>query len=215
VLDVDSGAGPNADDPDGTRSFSARVPIAATDGVAFAVGLERAGVVPVVKHFPGLGGASGNTDLRSADTLAWATLEKGGLVPFENAVMAHLPAVMVSNAIVPGLTSIPASVSPTAVTGVLRHELGFSGLVLSDSLSALAIRDAGYSVPAAAVAALRAGVDMVLFNSATSLLSTTTASIVTAITTAVADEHLARSRLVEAASHVLVAKGVSLCGSGS
>lgn len=55
VLDVDGGPGPNASNPDGDRSFSASPSQAARDGLAFAAGLLAAGVIPVVKHFPGLG----------------------------------------------------------------------------------------------------------------------------------------------------------------
>jgi hypothetical protein len=51
-------------------------------GLAFADGLEAGGVVPVVKHFPGLGGSSGNTDDGPAQTLPYATLQQGGLIPF-------------------------------------------------------------------------------------------------------------------------------------
>jgi len=66
VLDVDGGQGPDDQDPDGTRSFSANEKIASADGLAFAAGLEAGGVIPVVKHFPGLGGSTGNTDMMSA-----------------------------------------------------------------------------------------------------------------------------------------------------
>jgi len=120
--------------------------------------------VPVVKHFPGLGGATGNTDVMSASTPPWSTEQKLGLVPFENALVAHIPAVMIANATVPGLTSLPASISPEVIAKLLRHQLGFGGLVITDSLSAVALSALGYSVPKAAVAALEAGADMVLFN---------------------------------------------------
>ena len=113
VLDVDGGQGPDNQDPDGTRSFSDREAIASADGLAFAAGLEAGGVVPVVKHFPGLGGSTGNTDVMSAATPPWSTLKRVGLVPFENAVDAKIPAVMISNATIPGLTALPASVSPS------------------------------------------------------------------------------------------------------
>ena len=53
VVDLDAGAGPNAHDADGTRSFSVNPTVAAAAAVAFAAGLSRAGVLPVYKHFPG------------------------------------------------------------------------------------------------------------------------------------------------------------------
>jgi beta-N-acetylhexosaminidase len=163
VLDLDGGQGPNARDPVGTRSFSPVAKTASADGLAFAAGLRAAGVVSVAKHFPGLGGATGNTDFTAAATLPWSSLQTGGLLPFQAAIRARIPAVMVANASVPGLTNLPASISPAVITTVLCKRLGFSGLVVTDSLSAGALRAAGYSVPRASVHALAAGADMVLY----------------------------------------------------
>src|SRR5262249_28158003 len=135
-VDVDGGAGPSATNPDGSRSFSADPAVAAQYGVAFLQGLRAGGVLPVVKHFPGLGGSSGNTDVGPAQTLPLAALRTAGLPPFEAAIRAGAPAVMIANATVPGLTNLPASLSSNAIDGLLRHDLGFGGLVLTDSLSA-------------------------------------------------------------------------------
>ena len=209
VLDLDDRPGPNDANPAGTRSFSKVERIAEADGLAFAQGLLDAGVVPVVKHFPGLGGATGNTDTVAASTLPWSTLQHDGLLPFAAAVRADLPAVMISNAAVPGLTTLPASLSPAVVHGVLRQQLRFSGLVITDSLSAASIRAAGYTVPAASVAALVAGADMILFTSST--VSTTTRQIVQALVSAVNNGKLSRSRLEDAVAHILAAKHVDLC----
>ena len=214
VLDVDGGQGPNNKDPDGTRSFSADEKTASADGLAFAAGLEAGGVVPVVKHFPGLGGASGNTDVMSASTPAWSTLQKVGLVPFANAVSASVPAVMIANATIPGLTDLPASVSSEVITGVLRDRLGFQGLIITDSLSAVALSAAGYSVPAATVAALQAGADMVLFNADPSAVASTTNQIVAAVVAAVSSGALSRGQLVSAVGHVLAVKHVQMCPIG-
>src|SRR6266550_5966059 len=93
VLDVDGGQGPNNLNADGTRSFSANVATASSDGIAFATGLRNGGIVPVVKHFPGLGGATGNTDVTAAATQSWGALQGGGLRPFEAAIAAHVPAL--------------------------------------------------------------------------------------------------------------------------
>lgn len=206
VLDADGGVGPSATDPDGTRSFSPNIGVAARDGLAFAEGLQQAGVTPVVKHFPGLGQSTGNTDFVAAKTLPWTTLSTHGLVPFAAAVRAGLPAVMVADAVVPGLTGVPASISPAAVTAVLRRQLGFKGLVVTDSLSTPAITASGYRLPVAVVDALKAGVDMVLFDATTATLATTTSAVTSAITGAVASGGLSRARLVAAATAVLRAK---------
>jgi beta-N-acetylhexosaminidase len=211
VLDADGGVGPNSTDADGTRSFSASPAIAAADGLAFAKGLRAGGVIPVVKHFPGLGGATGNTDLVLASTRPWTVLQRAGLVPFADAVGAGLPAVMVANAAVPGLSTLPASLSPRVITTELRGALGFHGLVLTDSLSAVSISGRGYDLKSAAVAALAAGADLVLFNAAAATTASVTTSIEQAIVAALATGALSRARLVAAASNALVAAGFSLC----
>jgi beta-N-acetylhexosaminidase len=221
VLDLDAGPGPSARDPDGLRSFSAVPARAARYGVAFMHGMQAAGVVPVVKHFPGLGGASANTDYGPATTLPLATLRTGGLIPFQAAIAAGAPAVMVANAAVPGLTTRPASLSPDVINGLLRHDLGFDGLVLTDSLSAGAISQSGYLLPQAAVAAISAGADMVLFGSTLTAAQTTLLSpanvaatihtLVAALEAATANGSLAVTRLNTAVAHVLAAKRVQLC----
>lgn len=212
VLDLDAGEGPNESDADGTRSFSVVPDVATADGLAFAAGMESAGVVPVVKHFPGLGGASGNTDAMPASTLPWDVLQTGGLTPFTAAVRARVPAVMVTDATVPGLTTLPASLSPAVITGVLRNRLGFGGLVLTDTLSAVSVSAAGYSVAAAAAAALAAGADMVLFNGDAAAVPSLASQTVQRIVDAVSSGALSRSRLEDAVLHVLATKRVSLCG---
>src|SRR5579862_8488217 len=111
VLDLDNGVGPNNHDPDGTRSFSLNPTVAAADGVAFLQGLEAGGVIPVVKHFPGLGQASANTDVAPATTQPWSALQHAGLLPFRSAIASGAPVVMIANASVPGLTALPASIS--------------------------------------------------------------------------------------------------------
>jgi len=211
VLDVDGGQGPNDRDPDGTRSFSADEKIAAADGLAFAAGLQAGGIVPVVKHFPGLGGATGNTDVTPASTPPWSTLKRVGLLPFEDAVDSQVPAVMIANATVPGLTNLPASISFSAITGVLRDQLGYQGLVITDSLSAAALSAIGYSVPAATVAAIEAGADMVLYNADSDAVASLQNETAAAVVSAVDAGKLDRGQLVTAVTHILAVKHVNLC----
>lgn len=210
VVDVDGKAVfPGASDPDGLRSFSGVTSVVTRDGLAFMDGLRKGGVIPVLKHFPGLGGASGNTDVEAAHTLAWPELEKVAIPPFAAGISAGAPAVMISNATVPGLARYPASLSPAVISHELVGRLHFKGLILTDSLSAVAISAAGFTVPQAAVQALVAGADMVLFglqdtSQATAVL---TGEIEMAITSAVEDGHLRRARLLAAATAVLSARG--------
>jgi beta-N-acetylhexosaminidase len=211
VLDLDDGQGPDNADPDGTRSFSLNPSVASADGIAFLRGLEAGGIVPVVKHFPGLGQASGNTDVAPATTQPWSTLQKAGLLPFESALAVGAPAVMVANAVVPGLSTLPASISPAVITTVLRDQLGFQGLVMTDSLSAGSLADIGYSVPRAVVAAITAGADMVLYTAAAAQVSSLTQATATALVAAVGAGTLDRGRLMSAVSNIIAAKGVDLC----
>ena len=211
VLDLDNGDGPNNEDPDGTRSFSLSASTTTADAAAFAAGLTAGGVIPVIKHFPGLGQATANTDVKPAATLPWTTLEGAGLLPFKSAIAAGAPAVMIANAVVPGLSTLPASISPNAITGELRGQLGFQGLVMTDSLSAGALVDIGYSVPKAVVAAIAAGADMVLYTAAAASVGSLTNSTVAALVAAVGAGTLDRSRLESAVGHILTVKNVDLC----
>jgi beta-N-acetylhexosaminidase len=211
VLDLDDGPGPNAANPAGTRSFGTDPVVVSAQSLAFAEGLSSAGVMPVVKHFPGLGGATGNTDNRSARTLPWQDLRATGLIPFQRAIQARTPAVMVSNAVIPGLTTRPASVDPTAITTVLRGQLGFTGLVVTDSLSARALADAGYSPARATVAALAAGADLILLGGGGKQDPRLIPTAIEAVVEAVEKGRLPRERLIEAAGAVLAAKHVDRC----
>ena len=210
VLDLSDGPGPDAADADGPRSFSINASITTGYGLAFAEGLQEAGVIPVVKHFPGLGQASYNTDFGPAYDPPLPVLQEASLRPFEAAIAAGLPAVMVANVAIPDLTgSLPATLSGPAMTGLLRRQLGFRGLILTDSLSADAVQDAGYSVPQAAARAIEAGADMVLFNAPDP--SVTTNEVIASIAAAVNSGRLSAASLDDAVEHVLMAKDFSLC----
>lgn len=210
VLDLSDSSGPDAVHPDGPRSFSIDASVATAYGLAFAQGLQEGGVIPVVKHFPGLGQASYNSDDGPAYVPPLSVLKAGSLRPFEAAIRGGVPAVMVGNVVIPGLTgTLPASLSAPAITGLLRHELGFGGLVLTDTLSAAAVQDAGYSVPQAAARAVEAGADMVLFTSPDP--EVTANDVIATIVSAAASGQLPAARLDDAVNHVLRIKNVSLC----
>ena len=210
VLDLSDGPGPDAAHPDGARAFSINPPVATAYGLAFAQGMLQGGVIPVVKHFPGLGQASYNSDFGPSSVPSLPVLKAAALRPFETAITAGVPAVMVGNVSVPGLTGgLPASLSTAAITGLLRDQLGFRGLVLTDSLSALAVKDAGYGVPRAAARAIGAGADMVMFDSSDP--GATADAIIARIAAAVRSHRLPVSRLDDAVQHVLAAKHISLC----
>ncbi|NNN01158.1 MAG: hypothetical protein HKL86_04930 [Acidimicrobiaceae bacterium] len=213
VLDLDSRAvWPGPSNPDGLRSFGAAPLKNAVQATAFMSGLTKAGVTSVLKHFPGLGGSSGNTDYGPATTKPWAVLKTSALIPFEKAIASGARAVMMSNAVVPGLTTIPASLSAPAVS-VLRNQLGFEGLIMTDSLSAGAISALHLSEANAAVLALRAGVDQILYHTSSTVSGTLgEAQLISAsIQRAVTSGSLPSTVLVDAAAHVLATRSTLSC----
>ena len=216
VLDVDNRPGPSSSNPDGERSFSGHPHIAAKYGVAFMRGLRAAGELSVVKHFPGLGGSTANTDDAAAATLPISQLRHRDLVAFRAAIKAGARAVMIANATVPGLTQRPASLSSAVIRGLLRKQLGFTGLVVTDSLSAGGIRPFAKSLPIAAVRAISAGADVILYGAALHPRKHAPSvdhfgAIVQAIVDAVHDGHLKPRTVNAAVLKVLAAKHASLC----
>ena len=119
---------------------------------------------------------------------------------------------MMSNARIPGLTPLPAGLSPVVVQ-VPRTTLGFKGLIVTDSLSAGAISALHLSVPAASVSPLAAGDDLILFGSPTSVTASLTlaAQISNAIVNAVTQGTLSKSTLIAAAAQDLAARNQLTC----
>jgi beta-N-acetylhexosaminidase len=134
----------------------------ASHGTAVAEGLAAAGVVATIKHFPGLGRVTGNTDTTSGVTDTVTTAIDPYLVPFSTAIKAGAPFVMMSTAIYSKIDPAhPAAFSSKIIGGLLRAQLGFQGVVISDDLGA-AKQVSGYSVGARAVDFIAAGGDIVL-----------------------------------------------------
>lgn len=211
VADLDAGPGPDAQHPDGKRSFSADPAAASADVVAFATGLQSAGVVAVVKHFPGLGTATGNTDDVPATTAPLPALRGRDLRPFAAAVSAGVGGVMLANAVVPGLAPGPVVLTPEAVA-LLRGQLGFRGAVFTDSVSAKALGAAGIAEPEAAVRALLAGADDVVFGTDLTRDGPALAARVRAgVVAAVQQGRLPDARLRDAATRVATALGQRVC----
>jgi beta-N-acetylhexosaminidase len=145
------------------RAFGSDAATVAAAGVGFAEGLQAAGVAATAKHFPGLGGATANTDLGPSAVAAAREGLSTDLEPFRAAVEAGVRLVMTSNATYPSLDPRrPAALSPRVVR-LLRDRLRFEDVVVTDDLLAGAISAAGYGPGAAAVAATDAGADLLLF----------------------------------------------------
>ena len=139
-----------------TRAFSPD-PRRAGELVAASVRGYGSGVLPTLKHFPGLGRARTNTDFGQATAPG-----RGELTPFAAGIAAGAPVVMTSHALYPELdpTRI-ASQSRRIVTGLLRERLKFDGVIVTDSMEAKAVVTRT-STPVAAVRALAAGHDLIL-----------------------------------------------------
>lgn len=163
VLDVvPSGGGSNPPIGDLDRQYGSTPRTVTSHGLAYAAGMTAAGVDPVVKHFPGLGRVSGNTDVASGVTDTVTTADDPDLAPFRAAVTAKVPFVMMSTAIYSRIDpGTPAAFSKRIVTGLLRGTFGFRGVVVSDDVGA-ADQVADVSVGQRAVRFVRAGGDMVL-----------------------------------------------------
>ncbi|MSO41856.1 MAG: beta-N-acetylhexosaminidase [Solirubrobacterales bacterium] len=155
-------------DPDSPRTIRARTfgsdPATVSEvGTAFIDGLDSGGADATAKHFPGLGLAGQNTDFASVTVDASLQQLQPGLEPFQAAIQAGVPLVMMSTAIYPALGSNePAALAEPVVTGELRDKLGFGGVVVTDDLEGPAVTSTTSS-DRAAVRALEAGCDLVLF----------------------------------------------------
>lgn len=148
----------------GNRSFGSDPQIVG-EMVASAVGgIEGTGVSACLKHFPGLGSTSEDThDGRVEITKSLEEMQASDFVPFSTGIEAGADFVMVSHATAPALDedNVPSSLSKKVITDILRGELGFEGVVITDALDMTAITDY-YTPEEAAVMALEAGADMLL-----------------------------------------------------
>jgi len=164
VADVNN----NPDNPViNTRSFGERPEEVAEMAAAFAAGLQEAGVLATAKHFPGHGDTSVDSHTALPTLLFGAErLQALELVPFRKLVREGVMSVMVAHLALPRIepdTTLPASLSPQVITGLLRDELDFDGLVVTDALDMAGVTD-HFSTEEIAVRALQAGVDMLLLS---------------------------------------------------
>ncbi|HUQ78427.1 MAG TPA: glycoside hydrolase family 3 N-terminal domain-containing protein [Patescibacteria group bacterium] len=170
ALGIDVDVAPVADVPASTSSFlyrqhrtwsfsASRTSLLAN---AFSAGLRSAGVVPSMKHFPGLGLATLNTDLHLVSIRASRTALAPGLLPYRVAIAAGAPLIMLSNATYSAYDPYAAAGwSPAINTTLLRTRLGFRGVTITDGLDGTAA-SRGLTTAHVAYRAARAGTDMLL-----------------------------------------------------
>jgi beta-N-acetylhexosaminidase len=168
VLDtVPSGFGPNPPVGDLQREYGRDPATVSSHGNAVALGLRAGGIDATVKHFPGLGRVTGNTDLTTGVLDQVTTRHDAYLEPFAAAIRQRVAFVMVSTAIYTRIDpNQPAAFSPTIVTGMLRKDLGFRGVIISDDVG-ISKQVSGRPVGARAVDFIAAGGDLVLTVDAT------------------------------------------------
>lgn len=157
----DADVNTNPDNPViGTRAFSSDPETAADMAEAMAAGLKSQGILPTFKHFPGHGDTASDSHTGAAVTeKSRDEMRSCEWLPFLRA--GDRDCVMVGHITAPNIAPLPASLSHRMVTEILREELGFSGLIVTDSLEMDAV-SAQYTASEAAVKAIQAGCDILL-----------------------------------------------------
>lgn len=199
VLDVNS----NPDNPViATRSFGGDPELVARLGAAFVRGAHDGGAFTTGKHFPGHGDTSTDSHIGipvvEADRARLDSLE---LVPFARAIEAGVDAIMTAHVQLPrvlGPGAPPATLAPEVMTGILRGDLGFDGIIFTDAMTMRGITDM-YGLGEAAVRALEAGSDVILSPKAVT-------EAIDAVQAAVESGRLQRDRVEASARRLLEAK---------
>jgi beta-N-acetylhexosaminidase len=191
----------------GTRSFGASIDLVSRHTVAYILGQQQAGVGACAKHFPGHGGTG--TDSHRAVAVIGADRDRifaEAVPPFSAAIAAGVSSIMAGHLLVPSIDGQPATLSRRWLTEILRQEMGFGGVIVTDALEMQAVASSvGRSGPAgvaeAAVRALHAGADLLCLGGETmsaDQLDTITDTIVAAVRSGRLDEQ----RLLDAVDRV-------------
>lgn len=161
VLDVNN----NPDNPViNTRSFGENPELVARLGAAFIRGAEAGGLIATGKHFPGHGDTRTNSHLAlPVVSVTRQRLDSVELVPFRGAIAAHVGAIMSFHGAMPALdpSGDPGTLSARVITGLLRGEMGFDGLTISDAMDMRGVIDR-YGAAEAARRAVAAGIDVLI-----------------------------------------------------
>jgi beta-N-acetylhexosaminidase len=186
------------------REFGHTPALVAEKGSAFTRGMRSTGLALAAKHFPGLGRVTGNTDTTAGVTDRVTTRTSPDIGPFRSALGAGAQLLMVSSAVYSRIDAArPAVFSPTVITGMIRGDLHFTGVVISDDLGAARAVQA-WSPGTRAIRFLDAGGDVVL-----TVDPTVIPAMVNAVTARVATDATLRARVNAAALRVLTVKAAN------
>ena len=159
-----------------TWSFSASM--TASLSAAFATGLRSGGTVPAMKHFPGIGLATTNTDSSVITIVASQATLAPGLQPYQQAIASGVPMIMLSNVTYPAYDAANAAGWSHAIgVDLLRTTLGFQGVTITDSLTGTAAAR-GVAAASLAVKAAEAGTDLILVTGSESSTAATYSTLV-------------------------------------
>ncbi|WP_188194472.1 glycoside hydrolase family 3 protein [Nonomuraea sp. SYSU D8015] len=190
----------NPDNPViGLRAFGADPALVGRHTRAFVRGLQSAGVAAAAKHFPG----HGDTSIDSHHGVPVVADEgvEDALFPFREAIKEGVKAVMTGHLLVPSYDAeLPATLSPKVLTGLLREELGFDGMIVTDGIEMAAVSGA-YGIGGASARAIAAGADAICVGGERAD-EATAVEIRDAIAAAVTDGLLPEERLADAARRV-------------
>jgi beta-N-acetylhexosaminidase len=181
-----------------TRSFGTRPDVVSRHGVAFVEGVHEAGIAACPKHFPGHGDVTvdSHLDLPRVDR-SIAEVTEVELAPFKATIAAGADVIMSAHIVFSAYDDQPATLSHRILTGLLRDQLGFTGVITTDALEMQAITKT-QSIEDAAVASIRAGADLAMVAVATADPRALTAGLAGAV----GNGSLDAQRLAEAAGRV-------------
>jgi beta-N-acetylhexosaminidase len=203
VMDTVSAGFAPKNDPIGRyyREYGHTSAAVADKGTAFLRGMRSTGLAMTAKHFPGLGRVAGNTDTASGVTDTVTTRSSSDIAPFRAALTSGAQFLMVSSAYYSRIDAhLPAAFSSTVITGMIRGDLGFTGVVVSDDLG-YAKQLQAWSPGARAVSFINAGGDMVL-----TVNSAVLPAMVNAVSVLASHDKVFRARVHLAALRVLTVK---------
>ena len=187
----------------GDRAFGSDTEIVSNMGIATMKGIEDKGIISVVKHFPGHGDTL--VDSHYGLPIVYKTLEElenFEFIPFKKAIKEGCKSIMVSHILLDKIDNKnPSSMSKTVVTDILREQLGFDGVIITDDMEMSAITE-NYSIEDASVKSIIAGCDILLIGSGIEYVN----KVIDAIKEAILNGYISEDRINESIIRIIKLK---------